>query len=340
MPYVEFEGEVRPLGPGVLTIGSAPEAGWRIQGRGLDPVHALLSVQTGGRALLIRRAPAAAVLVNNVELVAPRTLLSFGDCLRMGTAEMRYRRLAPGDLAPAAYLRDTRRGRLYQLRERSTIGRDFGSTVAVHDPDVSRLHAELIQRGEAYLIVPHGASVTSVNGARLIAPTTLQEGDEIAIGRTVLRFTTALPTGSAVSAESIAPAGNAARMSRAQTTFMGAIEARDQKARVTRRRMHRLAAIGVVAIAMAAIVVTLYADAHALTGRDPRHAGRSGRRQAREPAAGSGVEADDTPGEAAGPLETAATPRTAARPGPGTKAGARTASASRSAPPPPARPQP
>ena len=285
MPYVEFEGEVRPLGPGVLTIGSAPEAGWRIQGRGLDAVHALLSVQTGGRALLIRRAPAT-VWVNDVELVAPRMLLTFGDCLRLGTAELRYRRLAPGATAPAAYLRDTRRGRLYQLRERSTIGRDFNSTVAVHDPDVSRLHAELIQKGEAYLIVPHGVSVTSVNNVRLIAPTTLQEGDEITIGRTALRFTTALPSGGAVSSEPLsAPAGQAARMARAPTTFMGAIEAREQRSRVTRRRVHRLAAIGLVAVAMAAIVVTLYADARTLAGHDVRHVTvkASGRRRGAAP---------------------------------------------------------
>jgi hypothetical protein len=91
----------------------------------------ILSVQTGGRALLIRGSRAATLHVNGVELIPMRTLLSFGDCVVAGTAELWYRRLPPGTTAPTAYLRDTRRGRLYQLRDRSTIGRDMSSTVVV-----------------------------------------------------------------------------------------------------------------------------------------------------------------------------------------------------------------
>src|SRR6185437_4951091 len=127
MPFIEFGGEVRALGPGVLTVGSGPEAGWRIPGRGLDPVHVLLSVQPGGRALLIRHSATAPVCVNGAELAPTRTLLSFGDRIALGTAELRYRRLAPGEETPTGYLRDVRRGRLYQLRERSTIGRELSS---------------------------------------------------------------------------------------------------------------------------------------------------------------------------------------------------------------------
>jgi len=107
MAYVEFEGDVRPLGPGVLTIGSAPGAGWRILGHGLEPVHLLLSVETGGRALLIGGAPGSAMRVNGVELTVPRALLSFGDRVQAGTAELRYRRMPSGpETSPDAYLRD------------------------------------------------------------------------------------------------------------------------------------------------------------------------------------------------------------------------------------------
>jgi hypothetical protein len=245
-----------------LTIGSAPAAGWRIQGRGLEAVHLVLSLQTAGRALLIRGAAGATVQVNGIELVPMRTLLAFGDCVVAGTAELWYRRLPPGASAPTAYLRDTRRGRLYQLRDRSTIGRDMSSTVVVQEADVSRLHAEVLQRGEAYLIVPHGVSVTSINGSRLVAPTPLQEGDEVAVGRTLLRFTTALPDRNTLSGgASGAGAGQAPpRESRAPTTFMGTIEARDQRSRVSRRRMTRAAMIAVATIAVAAALVTLYSD--------------------------------------------------------------------------------
>src|SRR5579883_2050510 len=283
MPYIELEGEVRALGPGVLTVGSGPEAGWRIQGRGLEPVHLMLSLETGGRALLIRPSPSAAVAINGVEMAPPRTLLDFGDRIAAGTAELRYRRLGPG-----GYLRDVRRGRLYQLHERSTIGRDLASTVVVLEPDVSRLHVELIQRGEAFLLVPHGVSVTSVNGSRLIAPTVLQEGDEIGVGRTVLRFTTAAPSSAAVVPDAAPPraVAHVARDSRAQTTFMGVIEAREQRSRVVRRRLTRAAAIALVTIALAAAIVSLYADARTASGdlaHPPAHIGRRQSRSAGGP---------------------------------------------------------
>jgi predicted component of type VI protein secretion system len=281
MPYIEFSGEARPLGPGVLTVGSAPEAGWRIQGRGLEGVHLMLSLHTGGRALLIRGTPGAAVAINGVELAGVRTLLSFGDCVAVGTAELRYRRLAPGSQAPAAYLRDVRRGRLYQLRDRSTIGRDISSTVVIHEPDVSRLHAELVQRDESYVLMPHGVTVVSVNGGRVVSPTTLQEGDEIGIGRTTLRFTTAPPAGSTVSREPSARAPNQVlKEARAQTTFMGAIEARDQRARQVRRRLSRAAAMALVAIGIAAMAMAMYVDAHSPPPRSTRtaHASRRGAR--------------------------------------------------------------
>jgi FHA domain len=280
MAYVEFEGDVRPLGPGVLTIGSAPGAGWRILGRGLEPVHVLLSVETGGRALLIRGAPGSALRVNGVELTVPRALLSFGDRVQAGTAELRYRRMPSGPETSAdAYLRDTRRGRLYRLHDRNTIGRDPGSTVVVQEPDVSRVHAHLVQGGESYVIVPHPASVTSLNGVRLLLPTGLQEGDEIGVGRTLLRFTTVIPSGARVAPEPAARVDKAGRDARAATTFMSTIEARDQRSRVTRRRIMRMTTIALITLAMAAVVLTVYADVHNPAGGAIRSL-RPGRRAA------------------------------------------------------------
>ncbi len=296
MTFIEFGSEARALGPGVLTVGSAPGAGWRIVGRGLDPVHIMLSAQPGGRALLIRGAPGAAVLVNGTELVGSRTLLSFGDRVGLGTAELFYRRLAHGGDAPTGYLRDVRRGRVYQLRDRSTIGRDLASTVVVHEPDVSRLHAELIQRGEAYLIVPHGVSVTSVNGTRVLTPTALQEGDEIAVGRTMLRFSTAVPSSTVISREaSNRPAGAFEREARAATTFIGTIEAAEQRSRATRRRLVRAASIALVAIATAAVMVSFYADAHPPRPQSARAHARPSRRSSHGAlASGSAARAGST----------------------------------------------
>jgi FHA domain len=329
MAYVEFEGDVRPLGPGVLTVGSAPEAGWRILGRGLEPVHVLLSVETGGRALLIRGAPGSAALINGVELTTPRTLLSFGDRVQVGSAELRYRRLPAGpDSAPAAYLRDTRRGRLYRLRERNTIGRDPASTVTVHEPDVSRVHAHLVQGGESYVIVPNAASVTSVNGARLLAPTGLQEGDEIAVGRTLLRFTTAVPTGAKVATEPAERLDQPGRESRAQTTFMGAIEVRDQRTRVTRRRITRVTGIVVVALAVAAVVASFYTGVRAPSVPGIRSIIRSARRLPQPPGA---------PATEAAPLSN---PSSTAAPNAAASGAVRRASPKRRPPTPPPAPPP
>jgi FHA domain len=301
MAYVEFEGDVRPLGPGVLTIGSAPEAGWRILGRGLEPVHLLLSVETGGRALLIRGAPRSVMRINGVELTVPRALLAFGDRVQAGTAELRYRRMPSGpDTSPDAYLRDTRRGRVYRLHDRNTIGRDPGSTVVVQEPEVSRVHAHLVEGEGSYVLVPHPSSVTSLNGARLLAPAGLQEGDEIAIGRTVLRFTTVVPSGARVAPEPAARASQAGRDARAATTFMGTIEAREQRSRVTHRRLMRITTITLIVLAMAAAVVTVYADVHNPVGRSLRSLGR------RAPN-GDGASASGTAGGAArGPARGAA----------------------------------
>ncbi len=275
MPFIEFGNEARALGPGVLTVGSAPGAGWRIVGRGLDPVHVMLSAQPGGRALLIRGSPGSTVLINGTDLAGSRTLLSFGDRVGIGTAELFYRRLAHGGDTPTGYLRDVRHGRVYQLRDRSTIGRDLSSTIVVHEPDVSRLHAELVQRGDAYLIVPHGVSVTSVNAARVLTPTALQEGDEIAVGRTVLRFSTAVPSSTVISREaSNRPASAFEREARAATTFIGTIEAAEQRSRATRRRLMRAASIALVAIATAAVMVSFYADAHPTRAQNDRARGR------------------------------------------------------------------
>ena len=294
MPFIEFQGQARALGPGVLTVGSAPGAGWRITGRGLDPMHLMLSVEPGGHALLIRGSSSSTVLINGTELAPLRTMLSFGDRIAVGPAEFQYLRLAPGAGAATGYLHDVRRGRVYQLRERTSIGRDLSSTIIIHEPDVSRLHAELVHEGDAFRVVPHGVSVTSVNGARLSTPTALQEGDQIAVGRTVLRFTTALPSSSAVSRDPVnapnrAPAA-LARDARAQTTFIGTIEAQEQRTRATRRRLARAASIALVAVAAVAVIVSLYADAHQGPVHSPRsqlHATRRGTPES-SPATASG----------------------------------------------------
>ena len=62
-----------------------------------------------------------------------------------------------------------------------TFGRDNDNDIVIPDPSVSRLHAEIRQEADGYVVVDRGSSNgTWVNGAA-IAAHRLRSGDEIAI---------------------------------------------------------------------------------------------------------------------------------------------------------------
>ncbi len=257
MPYLAFGTTMRQLGPGVLTIGSAPEAGWRVLGQALEPRHAIVSQEIGwgGRALIEPGSLTAVIVVNGVEVAGGKATLEFDDVIRLGMAEFVYRRNALGAAKGGPYLRDRRRGRVYLLGDRNTIGRDPMSTVVLTDPDVSRMHAEIVKEGDVFSVRPHGPSVVSVNGARVTRQATLREGDDISISASVFRFTTDLGSATAVSVEPRRP-GEAAppRRSNAQTMFVGTVEARDRQARRTKRKLTRGVA---TALTIAAVTLSL-----------------------------------------------------------------------------------
>ncbi len=71
-----------------------------------------------------------------------------------------------------------------------TIGRLPESTVVVSDPNASRRHAEIVRSGNDVVVVDLGSTNgTRVNGAP-IHERVLEDGDEIVIGTTFLRFET------------------------------------------------------------------------------------------------------------------------------------------------------
>ena len=124
MPYLEFEHETKPLGPGVLTIGSGSEAAWRIPGRDLAPLHAIVTLEKGGYALVAAGSPQATIYVNGVEAAGGRGIVRYGDAVRLGRAEFRFIQLASGNDGRGGYLREMRRGRSYKLGDFTEIGRD------------------------------------------------------------------------------------------------------------------------------------------------------------------------------------------------------------------------
>jgi predicted component of type VI protein secretion system len=258
MTYLAFGTTVRQIGPGVLTIGSAPEAGWRVLGYGLEPRHAIVSQETGwgGRALIERGSPSALIIVNGAEMTNGRATLEFDDVVRLGTAEFTYRRTGLGAAKAGPYLRDRRRGRVYLLTERNTIGRDPTSTVVLNGVDVSRTHAEIVKEGDVFILRPHGVSVVSLNGVRVSRQANLREGDDISIADSTFRFTTDVGAASAVSVEP--SRGNTApRAASAQTMFMGVVEARDFHDRTIKRKVTRGIAVSLTILAVAVSLLWL-----------------------------------------------------------------------------------
>jgi signal transduction histidine kinase len=70
-----------------------------------------------------------------------------------------------------------------------SIGRTHVNSIRLHDTEVSRNHAELVRRGDAYAVRDLGSSNgTFVNG-RLIAEHDLASGDQVQVGRSLLLYT-------------------------------------------------------------------------------------------------------------------------------------------------------
>ena len=245
MPYLEYDHQLRPVGPGVLTIGSGPEAGWRIIGRDLAPVHVIMTPQRDGRALVIRGTPEATIYVGGKEIADGRAILSLGDTLRIGSAEFAYRHAEGQGAGREGYLRDLGRARLFALRPVTQIGRDLSCEVLLPEPNVSRFHADIRLQDERYVVRPLGTADTTLNGRRLSEPAELTEGDELTIGSTVLRFTTEVPR-SIRRAEEQHPAFNA-RAARMPTVVMGLVQAREKMRRDDRRKIAAIVAAGSLA---------------------------------------------------------------------------------------------
>lgn len=94
-----------------------------------------------------------------------------------------------------AWVVDERWAKAYPLEDTTTIGREGECTIILRDPTVSRHHATIERRGDAYYLRPAGTAGTKLNGVVQTGETALKEGDRIEIAFTVLRYTLMAPTG-------------------------------------------------------------------------------------------------------------------------------------------------
>ena len=96
-------------------------------------------------------------------------------------------------MSPAARLVWERRdGRAVEFPldgEALEVGRDEDVAIRVDEPLVSRRHARLEKRGEAWVVVDLGSTnFTRVNGERVLRERELVHGDELRLGRAKCRF--------------------------------------------------------------------------------------------------------------------------------------------------------
>ena len=262
MAHLTFGDQSRPLGLGVLSIGSGVEATWRIREPDLLRVHALVTSDGSyGVATISRGAADASVVVNGVLLSGDPHRLQPGDVILMGAHEFRFESDAPApgeEGSGAGWLRDARRDRVYPVADVTTIGREPGSTVMVQEPEVARVHARIVRDGEAIRLVPEVGALILLNGNKVEKSTRLADGDAIGIGRTVLWFTVEPPVRRALETAQAMRTDRYTR--RVSSSKLGVVERREEREIRQRRQWQRaITALAVlILIGVAGVVAWRY----------------------------------------------------------------------------------
>ena len=249
MAHLIFGDQTRPLGLGVLSIGSGVEASWRIREPDLLRLHALVMSEGshGGAPTISRATSEADVRVNGGLLSGEPHRLQPGDVIVMGAHEFRFESEAPAATGGTGtgWLRDARRDRVYGLgQESTTIGREAGCTVLLQEPEVARVHARLERDGDTIRLLPEVGALMLLNGNKVEKATRLADGDAIGIGRTVLWFTVDPPVRRALETANAMRTDRYTR--RVPTGKLGVVERREE--REVRQRKVWQRTIGVISL--------------------------------------------------------------------------------------------
>lgn len=212
MPWLSRGEQSIELNDGETVVGSGEQATWTVRDGGLAPRHLVIEVRRGA-ASVRPFGPDAIVTLNGRQVAGEPSRLRDGDVVSAGRVAFRYSVERPADrgtpsggVAPQAdaYLLDARTGTAYALGAPSTgIGRDRANAVVITDPTASRFHAEVRCEAGGWVLHPMGSSGTHVNGRRTGTPCLLEDGDEIEVAYTTLRFKRGRPP---VGSESGSPA--------------------------------------------------------------------------------------------------------------------------------------
>jgi predicted component of type VI protein secretion system len=203
MAWLEYGGRLRRLADGETVVGGSPSAGLHVGDADLLPRHFVLRV-AGDEVYLRIWSTDTVVAVNGRQIAADECQLDDGDTISAGSMHFHIWRNEPelspvtADTAdrrpPRAHLIDTRDNVAYPLDRLSTnIGRASANVIRVKDPTASRFHAQVRREAGGFALHSVGSSGTRVNGRRVGAPQLLDDGDEIEIAYTTLRYTRATP---------------------------------------------------------------------------------------------------------------------------------------------------
>ena len=87
-------------------------------------------------------------------------------------------------------IRGRDQGKRFQLEEDLyTVGRTHDSSIRLHDTEVSRAHAEIIRRGQSYVLRDLGSSNGSFVNGQPAAERELVSGDQLQFGRSLILYT-------------------------------------------------------------------------------------------------------------------------------------------------------
>lgn len=258
MAFLVHGDQRRQLGPGVLSIGSGVEAGWRFRVPELLRLHALIAQDAAGHPTVVRATADAEITVNGEPIGGEVRRLHPGDTLGLGGLDFLLENDAPrpdpATVTGLGYLRDARRDRIHRLlRDVTTIGRDTGADLLLQEPEVARMHLHIVRDGDTIRAVPQQGAVTLLNGMRLEKTTTLKDNDALGIGRTVLFFTHEAPRRHPL--ENTTPVHTERYTRRLGTGVLGVVVRREEREARERRRS-RATAIALAAILVAIAVVT------------------------------------------------------------------------------------
>ena len=203
MAWLEYGGRLRRLAEGETVVGGSTGAGLQVAGADLLPRHFVVRV-AGSEVYLRIWSTDTVVALNGRQVAADEHRLDDGDTISAGSMHFHIWRNEPdltsvtGESAesrpPRAHLIDTRDSVAYPLDRLSTnIGRASANVIRVKDPTASRFHAQVRREAGGFALHSVGSSGTRVNGRRVGAPQLLDDGDEIEIAYTTLRYTRATP---------------------------------------------------------------------------------------------------------------------------------------------------